>query len=332
MEFVVLREIRTGRLLLRKLRREDTQDYYDRIGSSKAVTRYMLFEPHRDISDSVASIEKTLRRYESGRCYRWGIALPADDRIIGVIELLRFDEEMNSCSFAYMLGEGFWGKGYGTEALRAALNFAFAELKMDSVEADHIAENAASGAVMRKAGMKYQGTAAGKYEKNGALHDAPLYWITAEEWKNREDVKVLVSACLTGENCKYNGGNNLAPHVMEFLRNKEVVTVCPELLAGLGVPRTPIEIVNGALSDANGSNVDDVLRKTVSELVAQLKDQNFECAVLQSRSPTCGVNQIYDGTFSGKLIPGMGVFARALQEAGIRVIDAEDIGGTEFEL
>ena len=61
--------------------------------------------------------------------------------------------------------------------------------------------------------------------------------------------------------------------------------------------------------------------------------QEIDCAVLQPRSPTCGVNQVYDGTFSGMLIPGMGVFARALKEAGIRVIDAEDIrGGTKDEL
>lgn len=138
-------------------------------------------------------------------------------------------------------------------------------------------------------------------------------------------MKVLVSACLTGENCKYNGGNNFAVHVMEFLKDKEVVTVCPELLAGLGVPRTPIEIVDGVLTDRNGNNVDGMLRKTVAELVERLKGQDFDCAVLQSRSPTCGVNRVYDGTFSGKLIPGMGVFAEALKDAGIKVIDPEDL-------
>ena len=146
-------------------------------------------------------------------------------------------------------------------------------------------------------------------------------------------MKILVSACLLGENCKYNGGNNFASHVAEFVKDHETIPLCPEKLAGLGIPRTPIEIVDGILVDRDGNNVDAVLRETVAALVEKLKKQEIDCAVLQPRSPTCGVNQVYDGTFSGMLIPGMGVFARALKEAGIRVIDAEDIrGGTKDEL
>ena len=138
-------------------------------------------------------------------------------------------------------------------------------------------------------------------------------------------MKVLVSACLMGRNCKYNGGNNLAPRVVEFLRDKEVVEVCPELLAGSGVPRTPIELVDGIARDKNGGNVDACLREAVAKVLSELDLKGVDCAVLQSRSPTCGVNQIYDGSFSRRLIAGSGIFARALRDAGIRVIDAEDI-------
>ncbi len=146
-------------------------------------------------------------------------------------------------------------------------------------------------------------------------------------------MKILVSACLLGENCKYNGHNNYTLKVADFVRGHEVVTVCPEVLAGLGIPRTPIEIVDGVLTDREGNSVDAILRETVVELVEGLVQQGIDCAILQSRSPTCGVNQVYDGTFSGKLIPGMGVFARALGDAGIKVIDAADIqGGSDYEL
>ena len=138
-------------------------------------------------------------------------------------------------------------------------------------------------------------------------------------------MKVLVSACLMGRNCMYHGGNHLAPRVVEFLRDKEVVEVCPELLAGLGVPRTPIELVDGIARDKNGGNVDACLREAVANVLSELDLTGIACAVLQSRSPTCGVNQIYDGSFSGRLIAGSGIFARALRDAGIRVIDAEDI-------
>ncbi len=182
MKFVPFQELYTPRLHLRKLTIEDVQAYYQRLGSSAEVTKYMLFQPHQDISESVASIEKALRRYEEGKCYRFCIALRDTDELIGVIEPLRFDENTGTCSFAYMLGKDFWGKGYGTEALTAVLDFLFRDMEMDRVEADHMAENAASGAVMRKAGMLCTGIEPGKYEKNGTCHDAYLYAITREHW------------------------------------------------------------------------------------------------------------------------------------------------------
>lgn len=138
-------------------------------------------------------------------------------------------------------------------------------------------------------------------------------------------MKVLVSACLLGRNCKYNGGNNKSEPVMEFLRGREVIPVCPEALAGLGVPRTPIEIVDGVVTDRIGIVVDGVIRRAVAEILEQIQDEDIQCAVLKARSPTCGVRQVYDGSFSGKLIDGSGVLAQALKDAGIRVLEDEDL-------
>ena len=181
MIFAPFRELETQHLRLRALRREDAADYFSRLAGSEAVTRYMLFSPHRDISESVSSVEKTLRRYREGNCYRWCITERKNDRLIGVIDLLRLDPERDTCSFAYMLGQAYWGRGYGTEALKAVLDFAFEDLQVREVTADHMAENKASGAVMRKAGMEYVGTEYGKYEKNGQRYDAPVYRITREK-------------------------------------------------------------------------------------------------------------------------------------------------------
>ena len=139
-------------------------------------------------------------------------------------------------------------------------------------------------------------------------------------------MKVVVSACLLGKNCKYNGGNNYSSAVAEFVRGKEILPICPELMAGMGCPRTPIEIVDGVLTDRDGKNVDAAMRAAVEMAMKQISSEGIQCAVLQSRSPTCGVNLVYDGSFSGKLIPGSGIFAQALKEAGYRVIDAEDVG------
>ena len=138
-------------------------------------------------------------------------------------------------------------------------------------------------------------------------------------------VKIVVSACLLGENCKYNGGNNYCPAVVAFAEGKDVIPVCPVMEAGFGCPRTPIEIVDGVLFDKNGNNVDAPMRRAIAEILQRLAGQEISCAVLKSRSPTCGVRQVYDGTFSGTLKDGMGLFAQALQEAGISVVDSEEI-------
>ena len=137
--------------------------------------------------------------------------------------------------------------------------------------------------------------------------------------------KIVVSACLLGRNCKYNGGNNFSPRVAEFVKDREVVEVCPEVLAGLGIPRTHIEIRDGIVVDRDGNRVDEAIRAAVAQLLAELEGEKIHCAVLKSRSPTCGVRQVYDGSFSGTLVEGAGVLAQALMDAGYRVIDAEEL-------
>ncbi len=138
-------------------------------------------------------------------------------------------------------------------------------------------------------------------------------------------MKVLVSACLLGVNCKYNGGNNLNRAVVDFVKDKEVIEICPEIMTGLPLPRPPVEIVDGVISDVDGNDVDALYRRGVALALQQIKGQKIDLAILQSRSPTCGVKQIYDGSFSKKLINGQGIFAQALAELGITVVDAADV-------
>ena len=138
-------------------------------------------------------------------------------------------------------------------------------------------------------------------------------------------MKVIVSACLLGENCKYNGGNNYSEKVVQFLKGREVIPVCPETLAGLGIPRTPIEICGDHVISKDGVDVTDCLIRAVKTILSQIADEDIECAVLKSRSPTCGVHQVYDGTFTGTLTDGSGILAAALKMFGIPVIDAEDL-------
>ncbi|MBV7272757.1 DUF523 domain-containing protein [Clostridium sp. PL3] len=115
-------------------------------------------------------------------------------------------------------------------------------------------------------------------------------------------MKVLVSSCIIGCNCKYNGGNNLNSRVVDFLKDEEVIEVCPEMLVGMSIPRASAEIVDGCVTESNGKDVDKEYRKGVEMALEKIKQEDIDLVILQSRSPTCGVNRIYDGSFTGKLI------------------------------
>ena len=138
-------------------------------------------------------------------------------------------------------------------------------------------------------------------------------------------MKILVSACLLGRNCKYNGGNNRNEKVIRFLEGKEIIPVCPEVAAGMPVPRLPVEIRDGRIISIEGKDLDDVYRKGIKRTLAPLDLEDIDLAILKAKSPTCGVHEIYDGTFSGKKIKGQGFLAAALMEEGVYVIDENDL-------
>lgn len=181
MRYADFAELTTARLRLRKLRESDAEDFY-KFSSDTEVSRYMLWKPHESVEESARSIENSIQKYELGSFYRWGIALADSDILIGMIQLLRFDENNSSCSFAYMLNKNHWNKGLGTEALSAILRYAFEEMQMEMVEADHMSDNVASGIVMKKCGMIHTGTDKNKYEKDGVSYDTDTYVITRSRW------------------------------------------------------------------------------------------------------------------------------------------------------
>ncbi len=138
-------------------------------------------------------------------------------------------------------------------------------------------------------------------------------------------MKILVSACLLGENCKYSGGNNYNQAVCDFARGHQVVPVCPEVLGGLPTPRCPAEIVQGVVTNKEGINVDREFRAGAAKALAIAKENGVELAILQSRSPSCGVKEIYDGTFSGCLINGNGITSDLLLKNGVKVINESEL-------
>ena len=138
-------------------------------------------------------------------------------------------------------------------------------------------------------------------------------------------MKIMVSACLLGENCKYNGGNNRNEALLEMLAGHEIIPVCPEVAGGLPVPRVPVELVNGRAVNRDGEDMDEAFRKGAEKALAIAERENPDLIILQSRSPSCGVSEIYDGTFTGKKIPGHGIFAEMAIRAGYKVMDVEEL-------
>ena len=138
-------------------------------------------------------------------------------------------------------------------------------------------------------------------------------------------MRIAVSACLLGHNCKYNGSNNRNQAVLDYVASHDVVPVCPEQLGGLPIPRVPAEIVDGVVTNAEGECVDAAFRRGARRALDAVQQAGAKLAILQPRSPSCGVHQVYDGSFSGILIEGEGVFAALLRENGIQALEPDSL-------
>ena len=138
-------------------------------------------------------------------------------------------------------------------------------------------------------------------------------------------MKIMVSACLTGENCKYNGGNNRDERILAVLDGQEVIKVCPEKMGGLPTPRVPSEIRDGIVTAKDGRVVDKEFREGAGKCLEIARRERPDLVILQPRSPSCGVRQRYDGTFTGTLVNGPGVTAFLLIDDGFPVVDADEI-------
>ena len=134
-------------------------------------------------------------------------------------------------------------------------------------------------------------------------------------------MKIMVSACLLGDNVKYNGGNNKNEELIRFLSDHEIIKVCPEVLGGLTIPRCPAEINSERVINKERVDVTNNYRLGAKKVLEIAKKENVKIAILKERSPSCGSNQIYDGTFTNTLIKGMGITSKLLKNEGIQVLN-----------
>lgn len=151
---------------------------------------------------------------------------------------------------------------------------------------------------------------------------------------------ILVSACLVGLDCRYNGGSNLDKELMEFLKDKKFIVVCPEQMGGLSTPRPPCEIVNGDGRDVlkglsrvknnQGEDITEAFIKGAKETLKVAKIYKAKTAIFKAKSPSCGSKDIYNGKFEGKIKEGMGVATALLRKNGIVVLDEENYLDHDF--
>lgn len=136
---------------------------------------------------------------------------------------------------------------------------------------------------------------------------------------------ILVSACLAGEACRYDGSAAAHPAVLELVRQGRAVPVCPEVLGGLPTPREPMEIRAGRVVSRMGADVSEAFHEGARRALEMALAAGCREAILKARSPSCGSGVVYDGTFSGVLIPGDGVFAAFVKAQGIAVRTESDL-------
>lgn len=131
--------------------------------------------------------------------------------------------------------------------------------------------------------------------------------------------KLLISACLLGQRCRYDGGSKYYPAVEALSETYELVPVCPECFGGLPIPREPSERVGDRVLSRTGEDVTAAFLQGAEKALEIARKNQAALALLKERSPSCGCGAIYDGTFSGTVVPGNGVAAELLLQNGIKV-------------
>ena len=140
-------------------------------------------------------------------------------------------------------------------------------------------------------------------------------------------LKILISSCLSGNNVKYNGGNNYQKELMELLNNPNIklYPFCPEVAGGLNIPRDPCEIINDKIISNKGKDCTINYQTGALKALKIIKKENIKIAILKETSPSCGNNEIYDGSFNHIIIKGKGLTNKLLNDNGIITFSEKEI-------
>lgn len=177
-------KIETERLILRKFKPSDSEYMFKNWATDSEVCKFLSWNPHSGLSETEQVVENWINTYMYDNYYNWAIELKEIGEIIGQISIMNLNEAYYSCEVAYNIGRIFWGKEIMSEALRAVIIYMIKDIGINRLEAKHDTKNPASGRVMQKSGMKYEGTMRQvKINKHGYFYDLAIYSVLKSDLK-----------------------------------------------------------------------------------------------------------------------------------------------------
>lgn len=177
-------EIETDRLILRKLDHEDSQSIFNNWLSDERVADNRVSAAHKSVGETIERVDKIINDYDKKNFCYWGIELKTTGELIGEIDLYDFDNSTGNCAVSYSLGYRWWNKGYGTEALKAVVDFGFNQMNVHKISAAHNTDNPASGKIMSKVGMQQEGIIRDMIRNSkNQYKDCAVWGILQEDYK-----------------------------------------------------------------------------------------------------------------------------------------------------
>ena len=186
MKNIGTQRIETERLILRKITASDAEDMFNNWASDSQVTKYVTWKSHKTIEDTKAVIDFWLIDIDDADVYRWCIVWKENLQVIGTIDVVNLNEKLETAEIGYCLSRRYWGQGVMTEALKAVIDYLFSKAGLNRIVARHNVNNPASGRVMQKSGMIFEGVQrqSGK-DNEGNYCDLAYYSILKEEWQQK---------------------------------------------------------------------------------------------------------------------------------------------------
>lgn len=173
------KELRTERLILRKYKSDDYINMFKNYAADERVTKFLTWEPYEKAEDIIEFLDMSIAAYDRLTTYHWAIEFEGE--IIGSVSVMHIDELRNNCEIGYCIGYDYWNKGMTSEAVKAIIDFLFNEVGFHRVMAKHDVDNPASGKVMEKCGMTFEGRFKEYYLRHdGTYSDSLVYGIVNE--------------------------------------------------------------------------------------------------------------------------------------------------------